>query len=55
MNLDAGNCEVNADAFNGGFGDGQAMGESFNDLDYSQRLNVMTDDQIADVISEGID
>lgn len=55
VNLDAGNCEINADAFNGGFGDGQAMGESFNDLDYSQRLNVMTDDQIADVISKGID
>ena len=55
VNLDAGNCEVNADAFNGGFGDGQAMGESFNDLDYSQRLNVMTDDQIANAISEGID
>lgn len=30
------------------------MGESFNDLDYSKRLNEMTDDQIANAISEGI-
>ena len=55
VNLNAGDCDINTAAFNNGFGDGQAMSESFDDIDYQKNLSTMSDDQIIENIQTGID